>query len=80
MLKRTVKAKNDQLKKSTSNEVSKCSRCCCGILQLCDVCKGGLGGLNGTTIHQYLRNVCSNIALLRSFNFAISKEPNSHNF
>ena len=39
-----------------SNEVSTCSECCCGILQLCDVCKGGSGGLNGATNHQYLRN------------------------
>ena len=30
-----------------SNEVSTCSGCCCGILQLCDVCKGGWGRLNG---------------------------------
>ena len=38
------------------NEVSTCSGCC-GISQLYDVCKGGLGGLNGTKVHQYLRNM-----------------------
>ena len=27
-----------------SNEVSTCSGCCCRVLQLCDVCKFGLGG------------------------------------
>ena len=36
--------------------------------------------MNGTTIHQYLRNVCRKIALLKSLNFANSKEPNFHNF
>ena len=41
---------------------------------------GVLGGLNGTKIHQYLRNVCRKIAVLKSFNFATSKEPNSHSF
>ena len=40
----------------------------------------GLGSLNGTTIHQYLRNVCRNIALLKSFNVATSKELNSQSF
>ena len=43
--------------KNFPNEVSTCSGCCCGILQLCDVCEGGLGGLNGTTIQEFLRNV-----------------------
>ena len=33
----TVPSKNDQIKKNPSNEVSTCSRCCCGISQLCDV-------------------------------------------
>ena len=42
--------------------------------------KGVYGGLNGTTIHQYLRNVCRKFALLKSFNFATSKEPSSHSF
>ena len=34
-----------KLKKNASNEVSICSRCCCGILQLCDECKCSLGGV-----------------------------------
>ena len=65
-----------------SNEVSTCSGCSYRILQLYDMCKGGLGweGLKGTTIHQYLRNVCRKIALLKSFNFTTSKEVNSHIF
>ena len=71
-----------KLKKNffASNEASTCSGCCCRIPQLCDVCKGGLGGFNGTTIHQFLRNVCRKIALLKSFTFATSKEPKSHSF
>ena len=78
-------AKNYQIKKNifASNEVSTYSGCC-RILLLYDVCDGGLyfiyGGLNETTIHQYLRNVCRKIALPKSFNFANSKEPNSHSF
>ena len=74
-VKRTVQAKNDKIKKNVfaSNEVSTCSGCC-GNSQLCDVCKDGLGGLNGTAIHQYLRNVCRKIALLKSFTSATSKE------
>ena len=66
--------------KFASNKVSTCSGCCCGILQLCNVCKGGLGGLNDTTYHQYLRNVSRKIALLKSFISATSKEPNYHSF
>ena len=62
----TVPSKNDQIKKYASIEVSTCSGCCCGILQLCNLCKGGLGGLNGTTIYQHLRNVCRKIALVKS--------------
>ena len=47
----------------------------------CATCVGGGGGgLNGTTIHQYLRNVCIKIALLNSLNFATSNEPNSCSF
>ena len=38
------------------------------------------GGLNATKFHQYLRNVCRNIALLKSFSFATFEEPSSHNF
>ena len=40
--------KNDKVLKKkffASNEVSTCSGCCCGILHLCDVCKGGLRGV-----------------------------------
>ena len=76
--------KMTKIKKNASNEVSTCSGCCCGILQLYIVCKGGLWGgggrLNGTTINQYLGNVCRKIALLKRFNFATSKKPNSHSF
>ena len=32
-------------KKFASNEVSTCSESCCGNLQLCNVCKGCLGGV-----------------------------------
>ena len=39
-----------------------------------------LGGLNTTTIRQYLRNSCRKIALLKSLNFATSKESNFHSF
>ena len=46
-----------------SNEVSTCNGCCCGTSQLCDVCKGSLGVLNGTTIHQYLSNMSAEKAL-----------------
>ena len=63
-----------------SNEVSTCSGCCYGILQLCDVYKGSLGGMNGITIHQYLRTKEQKIALLNSVNFTTSNEPNSHSF
>ena len=63
-----------------SNEVSTCSGWCCWILQLCDVFKGVYGGLNGTIIHQYLRNVCRKMALLKSFKFATFKELNSQSF
>ena len=61
------------------NEVSTCSGSC-GIFQLCDVCKGGLGGLSDTTVRQFLRNVCRKIALPKILNFATSKEPNYHSF
>ena len=47
------------------------------------MCKGRWrreGGLNVTTIHQNLRNVCNKVAHLKSFNFATSKEPNPHSF
>ena len=70
-------------KKIASNEVSTCSGCCCGILQLCDVCKGGWGGgLNGTIIHQYLRIMSTEKknALLKTLDCTTSKEPNSHCF
>ena len=53
-----VQAKN--YKKIASNEVSTCIGYCCEILQLCDVCKGGLEGVDGIEIHQYLRNICRN--------------------
>ena len=78
-LKGTVQAKNYQIKKKkfASNEVSTCSGCFCGISQLCDVCKGGLGDLSGTTVHQYLGNFCRKIALLKSFTSASSNELNS---
>ena len=53
VLREPYRQKSTNLKKTASNKVSLCSGCCSGILQLCDVCKGGLGGgLNGTTIHQ----------------------------
>ena len=38
------------------------------------------GGLNATTIREYLRKICRKIALLKSFNFATSKESNPHSF
>ena len=44
----------------------------------CATCIGG--GLNGTTIHQYLINFCTKIALLKSLNFVTSKEQNSRSF
>ena len=76
LLKGTVEEKKwTHWRKIASNEVSTCSGCCCWILQLCDVCKGGLGGLNGTTIHHYLRNVCRKIALVNRLSLATSKEP-----
>ena len=68
-----------RLKKIASNEVSS-SGCCCGILQLCNVCKWSWGGLNGTTIHQYLGNIEQKFALLKSYNFTTSREPNLHSF
>ena len=43
---------NIKTKFFVSIEVSTCSGCCCGVLRLCDVCKGGLRGLNDTKIHQ----------------------------
>ena len=47
----------------------------------CATClKGVQRRLNSTKIHQYLRSVCRKIALLKSLNFATSKEPNSHIF
>ena len=47
----------------------------------CTTCaKGVKGVLNSSSIHQYSGNVCRKIALLKSFNFATSKEPNSHKF
>ena len=60
LFKGTVQTKNNKIfekKFFASNEVSTCSGCCCEILQVCDVCKGGLRGLNGTTTHQYLGNM-----------------------
>ena len=42
--------------------------------------KGFVGGLNATTSHHYLRNVRREVALLKSFNFAASKESNSPSF
>ena len=42
----TVQAENDQaLIFFPSNEVSTGSRCCCGILQLCNLCKKGVWGV-----------------------------------
>ena len=56
-------------KKNASIEVSICSGCCCGILQLCDVCNGSLGELNGTTYHQYSSNISAEKSL--SWNFSV---------
>ena len=36
--------RQNMTKKKASNEVSACNGCCYELLQLCDVCKGGLGG------------------------------------
>ena len=80
ILKGPYRQKINKLKKIAYNEVSTCSGCCCVISQVCDVCKEVLGGLNGTTTHQNLRNFCRKIVPLKSFKFATSKQPNSHSF
>ena len=72
--------KMTKLKKNASNEVSKCSGCCCGIQQLCDMCKGGSGAVerhyHPSIFIKYLQKNRSP----EKFQFATSNEPNSHSF
>ena len=82
-LKGTVHPKNEQISKNCFLFLMKCQYVADVVVEFhsCETyVKGGLGGLKGTTIHQYLRNVCRKIDLLKSFRFATSKEPNSDSF
>ena len=79
----TVPLKYDQIFKKmffVYNEVSTSSGCSCGILQLYEVCKGGLGGVerhyNPSLIKKCLQQNRSPV----KFQFATSKETNSHIF
>ena len=67
-------------KNFASNEVSHVADVVVQFYSCATCVKGVLVELSSTTIHQYLGNVCKKIALLKSFNFVTSKEPNSFSF
>ena len=67
----TKPPKNYQIeKKVASNEVSNCSDSCCGISQMCDVCKGGWGELVERHYNPYfLRNISAEFRSPEKFKF-----------